>query len=83
MFIFVAERIVLHFIITVNVEKRGKSIQLRIQRNNAGHAVILSSNMSAFKNLNRLFKKNLVLCFFCCSFPTLSSVRMQKKIILL
>lgn len=41
MFIFVAERIVLHFIIMVNVEKRGKSIQLRIQQNNAGHAVIL------------------------------------------
>lgn len=41
MLIFVAERIVLHFIIMVNVEKRGKSIQLRIQQNNAGHAVIL------------------------------------------
>lgn len=40
-FIFIAERIVLYFIITVTIEKRRKSIQLRIQQNNAGHAVIL------------------------------------------
>lgn len=40
-FIFIAERIVLYFIIMVTIEKRRKSIQLRIQQNNAGHAVIL------------------------------------------
>lgn len=41
MLIFVAERLVLHFINYVSVGKKGKSIPLRIQQNNAGHAVIL------------------------------------------